>query len=214
MKTQTRLFSLALALQSLSLGAAFAATEEYAIDAGHSAVKFQIRHMMAETDGRFQVYDGAFQWDEATNELKSLNFKVDVSSIDTDNAKRDEHLKSPDFFDVQNHKEASFTMKEFKRISKKGQKASADTPIEYKMMGDLTIKGITKPATFKVFYFGQGTDPWGNEKTGFKAETELNRKDFGLTWNKPVVGGLILGDKVKLTVNIEANKKKASDKKS
>ena len=129
-----------------------------------------------------------------------MSVTIDVASIDTNEAQRDGHLKSPDFFDAENHKEMTFKSK---RVEGKGS--------DLKVIGDLTIRGTTHEVTLDVEYAGISKDPWGNEKAGFEAKTTINRKDFGLVWNAVLeTGGVAVGEKVEITLDIEALKDKAA----
>ena len=124
---------------------------------------------------------------------------VDAASIDTSEEKRDGHLKSPDFFDVEKNPKLTF---DAKRI----QKVGSD---EYKLTGDLALHGVTKEVTFDVEYGGRGKDPWGGERMGFHAKTQLNRLDFGLKWNQVLeTGGVLVGEKIEVAIDLEATKAK------
>jgi len=123
--------------------------------------------------------------------------KIPVSSIDTDNEKRDAHLKSPDFFDAEKYPYITFTSKQVSDVEGN----------QFKVTGDLTIKGITKPVTLSVEYLGSAVDPWGNERVAFNAHGTIDRRDFGLTWNKVLeTGGLLVGNEVRIILEVEAIK--------
>ncbi|MFN7685865.1 MAG: YceI family protein [Oligoflexia bacterium] len=194
----TLAFSLALAaLFSLPAMASTAATAKtYKIDAAHSSASFKVKHLMSKTAGNFQDFSGSFTFDEKNPKSFSGSFTIQSKSIFTNNAKRDEHLRGADFFDVAKFPTLTFEAKEFKAAGKG----------KYKLAGDLTMHGVTKPVSFDVEYLGGGKDPWGNEKVGFTAATKVNRKDFGLTWNKVLeAGGLLVGEEVEIEVQIEAD---------
>ena len=124
---------------------------------------------------------------------------IQAASISTNEPKRDEHLKTPDFFDVANQPTITFKSTSVKPTGK-------DT---YEVTGNLTLRGVTKQIALPVTFLGEGKDPWGNEKMGFELETTLNRKDYGISWNKTLdQGGLLLGDEVKVQISVEANKAK------
>jgi len=128
-----------------------------------------------------------------------VEFTINATSIDTDNADRDKHLKSPDFFDVEKNPTISF----------KSTKVTPAGTNKYSVDGALTMRGVSKQVTLPVEFLGFGKDPWGNDRAGFAVETNLNRKDYGLLWNKALdQGGFVLGDDVKVVINLETIKKK------
>lgn len=180
-------------LASFFLTTAVLATE-YAIDPAHSSVEFKVKHMMiSNVTGSFKQFDAVIDFDEKTKTLKKLEGTVIVDSIDTGIEKRDTHLRSDDFFAAEKHPKMSFVM----------TKAEADS-----ITGKLTIRGVTKTVTLDLDFGGVATDPWGNERMGFELSGKLNRKDFGLTWNKALeTGGVLVGDDIKLTIAVEAVKK-------
>jgi len=188
--------SLALATCLLVPGRGHGATWE--IDPSHSTVGFKIRHMMISTvHGRFRTFSATAVGDPASPEAATIEATIDVASLDTDNEKRDSHLKSADFFDVEKFPKMTFK-------SKKIQKAGDG---RYKVIGDLTLHGVTKEVVLDV----EGpTAPvtMGTTKAGAHATTRLNRKDFGITWNKAMDGGgVVLGEDVDVTIDVEAVKK-------
>ena len=163
------------------------------VDPTHSSLTFVVRHLMvSKVRGRFGAFSGtATITDEKL--LSSVSATAEVASIDTSDAGRDEHLKSADFFDV-----ASFPTIGFKSTKITG---SGD---DYTLLADLTIKGVTKSVAFDLEFDGVGQDPWGNTKAGFSAEAEINRKDWGLEWNVALeTGGVLVGEKVKLALDIQ-----------
>jgi polyisoprenoid-binding protein YceI len=164
------------------------------VDTSHSAVTFTARHMMvAKVRGRFKDFSADIVI--AEDPLQStVNATVQMASIDTGDSSRDDHLQTNDFFDIENHPTMTF-----RSTSLEG---SGD---EYKLHGDLTIRGVTKPVTFDLEFGGAGKDPWGNTKAGFTATGTINRKDFGVEWNAPLeTGGVLVGDKVTIEIDIEA----------
>jgi polyisoprenoid-binding protein YceI len=171
---------------------------KWAIDTDHSSVDFSIRHMMiANVKGTFHNFSAVVEADVADLTDATIDFKIELSSIDTRNKDRDAHLVSADFFDVEKYPEMTFRSTD---IRKNGEG-------EYDVIGELTIHGITKLETFLVTFEGQGKDPWGNEKVGFSAQGTINRADYGLTWNSALeTGGVLVGDKVKVNLQIEASK--------
>lgn len=177
------------------------ALANYSIDVSHSSVGFAVRHMVvSKTRGRFTKFSGNFAFDAENPGVSHVEVTIDVGSIDTHDAQRDGHLKSADFFDAENHKEITFK-------SKRVEGTGADL----KVIGDLTIRGVTHEVTLEVEYAGGGKDPWGNERAGFAAKTSLNRKDYGLSWNAALeTGGVLVGEKVEIELEIEAIKAKAA----
>lgn len=168
------------------------------IDPVHSSAEFAVRHMMVSTvKGSFKALAGNIVLDEANPERSRIEAEIDASSVDTGVADRDTHLRSADFFDV-----ARFPKLTFRST---GIEADGDSG---RMHGELTMHGVTRPVTLHVSYLGQVKDPWGKRRRGYTAETTLNRKDFGMTWNMVLdAGGVLVGDKVKVTLNIEAIEK-------
>jgi polyisoprenoid-binding protein YceI len=171
-------------------------------DLSHSSVSFHVRHLMiSKVHGRFASWTGTLELDEQDLTKSRLEVTIDAASVDTKEPKRDDHLRSADFFDVEKYPTLTFTSKEIKR-------AGDD---RYLVAGDLTIHGITKAVTLEVEGGEQVKDPWGDTRTGFSAKTQVNRKDFGLTWNLALeAGGFVVGDKIEIGLEIEAVKKAAS----
>lgn len=187
---------IALAILTLAAGPALAA-DTLVIDRSHSEAGFQVRHLFSNVSGRFGAFEGTIVMDAARPEASSVSFKIDASTIDTDNADRDKHLRSPDFFDVANHPTITFT----------SEKVRATGKDRYAVTGTLTMRGVAKQITLPVSFLGAGKDPWGSERSGFSTSVILNRKDFGILWNKSLdTGGLLLGDEVAVRVDIEAVK--------
>lgn len=169
----------------------------YQIDPMHSKVGFEISHLVISTvEGSFKGFEGTLEIssDFAKSKVKA---SVDVGSIDTGVTKRDDHLKSADFFDAQKH-----TKMTFESTSIKG------TPESFTMDGQLTIRGVKKAVQFKGRYLGAVTDGYGNRKIALTASTEINRKDFGLNWSSMVEAGPVVGDNVKIELKIQAAKGK------
>lgn len=173
----------------------------YLIDMAHTKVGFEVTHMMiSSVEGQFREYEAKFVYDEKTNTLSKVEATIQVASIDTENQKRDDHLRSPDFFDVKKFPVIQFVSTEQISI-KPGE--------EKTLKGKLTIKGVTKNIELKVKYTGSIKDPWGNERIGFEATTKLNRKDFGITWNKLIEGGgVVVGDEVRVFIRGQGIKQK------
>ncbi len=167
------------------------------VDASHSNVGFVARHLMVtKVRGSFRSFGGTIT--VGGDPLQSaVVATVDAASIDTSDEGRDGHLKSPDFFDVEQH--PAWTLASIGLVAQGGS--------AYTMAADLTIKGVTRSVSFDLEFDGVATDPWGNTKAGFTAETEISRKDFGLEWNVALeTGGVLVGDKVKIQLDIQAVK--------
>jgi polyisoprenoid-binding protein YceI len=167
----------------------------WTIDSSHSAIHFSARHMMISTvRGEFETVRGTVDFNEENPALSSVEVEIEPASLSTRDAQRDGHLKSPDFFDVENHPIATF----------KSTRAEATTNNKGKLYGDLTIKGITKPVVLDVEYNGQSKSPWGTTSAGFTATTKINRKDWDLNWNVALeTGGVLVGEEVKLEIEAE-----------
>ncbi len=175
------------------------AAETYDIDPAHTAVQFSVRHMMiSNVRGEFTKFSGKATGDVAHPTEASVEATIDATSIDTRNEKRDEHLKSPDFLDV-----AKFPTITFK--STKVEKAADG----WKLTGDLTLHGVTKPVVLAVTNVTPPTkDPWGNTRIGAQATTTINRQDFGVSFNKTLDGGgVLVGDEIAITIDVEVSKK-------
>lgn len=171
-------------------------TNTYQIDPAHSSASFSIKHMMiAKVHGGFEKLSGKLVLDPSKPETASIEAVIDSSSINTREPKRDEHLRSADFFDVENFPTLTFKSKEINRAGDG----------ELKVVGDLTIRGITKQVTLDVDGPSEELkDPWGNTKIGASGTTKIKRKDFGLTWNAALeAGGVIVGDDVTITLDVE-----------
>lgn len=168
----------------------------YTIDPTHSEVGFSVRHAgIAKVRGSFEEFEGTITVAEELAQ-SSANATVQLASVNTRNAQRDEHLRSADFFNVETNPEMTFTST--------GIAVDGD---EFVLTGDLTLNGVTLPIELETEYNGTATDPYGNERIGFSAETELNRKDFGLTWNAVLeTGGVMVSEKVKIVLEVSATK--------
>lgn len=186
-------------LKKLTLVSALLASSlfagNYNVDASHSNMGFKIKHMMiSNVKGSFDEFKGSFEYDEKTNVLKSLNGEITVDSINTADKKRDSHLKADELFSA----------KKFPKINFKLTKVDGD--VAY---GDITLKGITKNIKLELENGGTVKDPWGNERAGFALSGKINRKDFGISWNKVLeAGGVAVGEIVKLDIEVEGIKAK------
>jgi polyisoprenoid-binding protein YceI len=184
----------ALAGATLLLSAtAFATT--YDVDTGHSSVSFRVTHLFTKVTGRFTAFDGQITFDEAKPLETTVKGTIQTASINTDNEKRDTHLKNPDFFDVE----------KFPTITFSTDKVTDVTKNKAKLHGTITMHGVTRPIVVDSEFLGAGKDPWGNAKAGFRGTTTLNRKDYGLTWNQTLeTGGLLVGEEIEITIDVEA----------
>lgn len=160
-------------------------------------LEFTVKHMMvSRVRGSFADVEGTIEGDPADLAASKVDFKVNMDSINTNNKDRDNHLRSGDFFDVEKFPTMNF-------VSTKITETSED---EFDLTGDLTIKGVTEEVTFKAEFEGKAVDPWGQDVAGFTAEESIDRKEFGLTWNQALeTGGFLVGDKIKITMELEAN---------
>jgi polyisoprenoid-binding protein YceI len=177
------------------MSATNAAVKTFAIDKTHSEATFQVRHLVTKVRGRFTDLGGSIAFDEASPGNSTVTFTIQAASIDTGTPDRDAHLRSQDFFHVEQYPVITFAST---AIAARGGD-------RYDVTGDLTMRGVTKRITLPVTFLGKAKDPWGNEKAGFETETTINRKDYGLTWNAALeTGGFLVGDEVKISVSIQA----------
>ncbi|MCM8748517.1 YceI family protein [Thermomicrobiaceae bacterium CFH 74404] len=169
------------------------------IDPVHSEIAFSVRHMMVATvRGRFNQFQGVIEFDPAHPESGRVEVTIDAASIDTRNEQRDNHLRSPDFLNVEQYPTITFVSK---RIEPLGDN-------RFRVVGDLTLRGVTREVALDAEFLGVGKDPWGGERAGFTARTKLNRHDFGASWNVALeAGGFLVGDTLDLTLDIEAVRK-------
>lgn len=174
-------------------------TGKWTVDKAHSNVKFSVTHLVvSEVEGSFKLFDGAMENTKADFSDARINFTVDVTSINTDNEKRDNHLKSDDFFNAEKFPQMKFISTSMKPAGEN----------KYKLAGDLTIRDVTKPVEFDVTY-GGSVAAMGTTKLGFKAQTKINRFDYNLKWDKATEGGgLVVSKEVNILVNVELNKVK------
>ena len=196
MQTVKRMLFVLLGTLLLALPAVAAKWE---VDKAHSSVNFKVSHMVISTvNGRFDTFDGTVNFDPEDLAKGSVEMTIDVASISTDNEKRDGHLKSADFFDVEKYPKITFKSK--KVILGEGK--------HFQLVGDLTIKDVTKEVTFDCAFHG-AVDFMGTTKAGFACTTTIDRQDFHVNWSKTLDnGGLVAGDEVEITVDLELNKAK------
>lgn len=178
---------------------AFSQTTRWGYDASHAKVGFSISHFgISETEGKFTKFDGLVLSDKPDFSDAKIDFTIDVNSINTEEPQRDTHLKSPDFFDVTKYPSITFKSKSLQPLGKN----------KYKLIGDISMHGVTKEIDLNVAYRGTVVDPYKNTKAGFKITGTLDRTQFGLVWNgKLATGDLLVGNDVDLDINIELTKK-------
>ncbi len=187
-------------LAIIALGASMTAQTNWKVDASHSKLGFSVTHMMvSETEGKFKIYEGKVaSKTEADFSNATIDFSVDVNSINTDDEKRDGHLKAEDFFDAAKYPKITFKSTSMKALGKQ----------MYDLEGELTMKGVTKKVKLKAIGAAKTVkDPWGNIRYAFKVTGVINRKDYGLTWNAALeAGGVAVSEEVKLDITIEITK--------
>ena len=176
--------------------AAVAATETYKIDPVHSAVTFKVRHLFSFVTGKFTKFDGTLSIDAEAPEKSTVSATVQTASIDTANPKRDEHLKSPDFFDAAKMPEVTFKSKSVKLTGKD----TAD------VVGDFTMHGVTKELTLHAQFLGKGKGMQGEISGWHLTSDPIKRSDYGLNWTKAIEGTAVVGDDVEITIDVEADK--------
>lgn len=169
------------------------------VDTSHSDIAFKVKHLMiTNVKGVFKEFDASIYTTDEDFMTSEIDFWMNPASIDTGDAKRDEHLKGPDFFDVENHKVITFIGNTYKKAEKEDN---------FKLYGNLTIKGITKKIKLDVEFGGVMTDPWGNEKAGFTIKGRINRQDWGLNWNEVLeAGGLLVSNEIRINCEIQLTK--------
>jgi polyisoprenoid-binding protein YceI len=193
---------LLLSVAFLMPGFAYAQSGEYVIDPDHSQVIFKVKHLAISTvTGSFDVFEGAYTLDSDNIAQSSVETTIAAASVNTNKTKRDDHLRSNEFLDVEKYPNITFKSKEIKNGDDNN----------FQIIGDLTIHGVTKEVTLDATYEGHiESDPWGKERTAFVANGEINRKDFGMTWNKALeAGGFVVGDEVRITLEVEGIRKES-----
>lgn len=165
------------------------------IDYAHSSINIAVRHMMISTvRGQFEKFTGTVSFDEHDPTKTEVDILIDATSINTNDEKRDAHLVSPDFFDVENYKTIHFVSR---AVEVKDENNA-------RLIGDLTIRGITRPVVLDVEFLGQAKSPWGTTSFGYAADTKISRKDWNLTWNVALeTGGMLVGDEIKISIELE-----------
>ena len=174
-------------------GVELPAAGTWAIDVSHSSVNFKVKHLgLAKTRGRFTEFEGTVQIGEDPKDT-TVEVTIDAASVDTHDAKRDEHLRSPDFFDVASHPKLAFHST---KVDGRDD--------EWTLEGELTVAGVTRPVVLDVTYEGVAGDPWGGTRAGFTATAQINREDFGLSWNAALeAGGFLVGKTVTIDLDVE-----------
>lgn len=172
------------------------------IDGAHSGINFSIRHMVvSKVRGRFGKFAGNLDLDDADLTKSTLSVTIDASSIDTGVGQRDDHLRGPEFFGAEQFPELRFHSQRIERLGKDA----------YRVIGDLTIRDVTREVALDVEYGGKGKDPWGNERVAFSAKAAIDRTDFGLKWNQVLeAGGVLVGDTVQIELDVQAVKAAAA----
>ena len=180
------------------------ATDKYQIDPVHSTIGFSVKHMViSNVKGNFTDFSGVIYLDDKDIKNSRVEVTIKASSINTRNERRDAHLKSPDFFDAEKYPDITFKSKKIEKNDN-----------GYVIVGDLTIKGVTKEVSFPFTYFGPINDPWGNQRNGVQASLTINRQDFGVSWNNTLDnGGLVVGNEVNIEINLEVVKVKETSNK-
>jgi polyisoprenoid-binding protein YceI len=171
-------------------------TRSWKIDPSHSAIQFSVRHMViSKVRGAFTRWTGELAFDADQPAASAVSVRIDASSIETHEPKRDEHLRSADFFDVAVYPEITFSSRSVEARGKE----------RYRVIGDLTIRGTTRSVELDAEFLGLGADPWGGQRVAFQARGSVHRKDFGLTWNQVLeTGGVLVGDQIEITLDVQA----------
>jgi polyisoprenoid-binding protein YceI len=172
---------------------------KWVLDAAHSEIGFKVKHLMlTNVKGEFKTFEASIYTTGDDFMSAEIDFWLDPASVDTRNADRDTHLRSADFFDVENHKQINFVANTYEAVDNDGS---------YELYGDLTIKGITHRVKLDVEFGGVVTDPWGNKKAGFTINGKINRKDWGLNWNAALeAGGVLVSDEVRISCEVQLMK--------
>jgi len=168
--------------------------ESWKVDQAHSTVGFSVSHLFTSVQGRFDRFEGTIDFDPANPEAAVVRGTIEAASINTNNEKRDKHLRSNDFFGTDEHPKLVF----------ESTKVTVAEGRNGKIAGDLTINGVTRAVVLDVKFLGSGADPWGNQRAGFRAELTINRRDYGLNWNELLeTGGVLVGEEVEIRLDVE-----------
>ena len=166
------------------------------IDNSHSSIGFSVKHMMISTArGVFERFSGTVEADEANPTAAKVDVQIETASVNTRDEKRDGHLRSPDFLDVQNYPDVTF----------KSRRVTVSDPRHFQVVGDLTIRGISKEVVLDATFEGKQTTPWGTTVAGFTAEARIDRREWGLNWNAALeAGGWLVGNEIRISIEAEA----------
>ncbi len=202
-KRMLNIISLMIGAGLIFASPALGEMSKWNLDKDHTTLGFEVAHMVvSKTKGKFTEYTGVVEMDPDKQDFKTISAVIQTASVTTDHKKRDDHLRSPDFFDAKTFPTMSYKMKSYKK--------TGDT---YTAVGDFTLRGITKEITLTGTFNGVAKDPWGNTRAGFTAEGTINRQDYGMRFSKLLDnGGLMVGDVVKLRLEIEVIKEKKAEK--
>ena len=175
----------------------------WVIDASHSEITFSVRHMMiSNARGRFENFSGTVDFNEQEPAKTLIDVQIDAASINTRDAQRDAHLKSADFLNVEEHPYLTFKSKRIELVNE----------MHARLVGDLTIRGVTNEVVLDVEYAGQSKSPWGSVSAGFSASTKINRKNWGLVWNVALeTGGMLVSDEININIELEIIKQTATE---
>ena len=176
-----------------------AAPSTWTIDPAHSVVEFAVKHMMIATvKGRFRDLGGVITLDEAEPARSSVRVEIDAASIDTGTAQRDDHLRSADFFDAATHPKLVFT-------TRRVEGGFAEPGSRFRIVGDLSIRGVSREVVLDATYEGHGRDPWGGDRMAFTADTKLDRREYGLEWNQALeTGGVLVSNEIRIHLEVQA----------
>jgi polyisoprenoid-binding protein YceI len=196
------IFALIILMKNINRNSKMKTTEKesvktkWVVDPAHSEIGFRVKHLMiTNVKGEFKEFDSSIYTTDGDFMTSDIDFRINPSSVNTGDAKRDEHLKSGDFFDASNFSEISF---------KGNSIENSDSVGNFTLLGDLTMKGIKNPVRLDVEFGGVMKDPWGNEKAGYTINGKINRKDWGLNWNAALeAGGMLVSDEVRLSMDIQ-----------
>jgi polyisoprenoid-binding protein YceI len=176
------------------VAANIAQANTWKVDPAHTTLGFSVSHLFTSVQGRFDRFEGTIQFDPEHPEATVIRASAEAASVNTNNGKRDKHLRSSDFFDVEKYRTLEFT----------SQKLTGWSNGSGKLLGTLTIHGVSREVEFDVRYLGRGKDPWGNERAGFKASVLIDRRDYGLKWNETLeTGSFLVGNEVEIRIDAE-----------
>ncbi len=188
---------IAIALTALVTAPPLVSAAEYKVDQSHTSVTFKVSHLFSKVAGRFDEFEGKISFDPDNFAAAKVEGTIQAASINTNDEKRDKHLRAADFFNVEKYPTITFVSDKVTDVDKAKKTA--------KLHGTLTMHGVAKPIVLDVAYLGTAKDPWGNARGGFQATTTLDRQEFGINWNKTLdAGGYLVGNEVEIEINVEA----------